>query len=166
MSGRRSGPVVFVARGDGGGGIRARTYAHQVQGKAPQQDWKQPLVWLVVAILAVGVVVGTVVADARSPSYALGSELVYRLEIGAVTVGAMLFVLTTLRLASYGRTFTSFGAGPVKTEADDPASAMDAAVVDVEDIGARVDALGEVVAKLLERVDALERRLPPADAPR
>jgi hypothetical protein len=105
-----------------------------VQGNAPKQDWKQPLVWLVAAILAVGVVVGTLVADARSPSYALGSELVYRLEIGAVTVGAMLFVLTTLRLASFGRTFTSFGAGSVRPRRN-------------------------------ERVDALERRPPSADAP-
>jgi hypothetical protein len=121
------------------------------------------MVWLVAGIFGAGVVVALVIADARSPSYALGSELVYRLEIGAVVVAALFFVLTSLRLASYGRTFTSFGAGPVRTEADDPARAMDAAVVDVEELGARVATLGEVIAKLLERVDALERRKPPGD---
>jgi hypothetical protein len=63
---------------------------------------------------------------------------VYRAEIGAVAVGVLLFVLTTLRLASYGRAFTSFGAGPVKTEADDPMQAIDAAGIDVEELGAEV----------------------------
>jgi hypothetical protein len=137
-----------------------------VEGRAPQQNWKRPLVWLVATIFAVGALVSAVFVDARSPAYALNSKLVYRVEIGAVIVAALLFVLTSLRLASYGRTFTSFGAGPVRTEADDPASAMDAAVVDVEELGARVATLGEVVAKLLERVDALERGSSPSDAVR
>lgn len=73
---------------------------------SPPQDWTQPLVWLVAGIFVAGTVVGVSVAGARSPAYALGSELVYRLEIGAVVVGTLLFGLTTLRLASYGRTFT------------------------------------------------------------
>ena len=79
---------------------------------APPQDWTQPLVWLVGGIFVAAVAVGLFGADARSPSYALGSQLVYRVEIGAVVAGALLFVLTTLLLASYGRTFTAFGAGP------------------------------------------------------
>ena len=136
-----------------------------MDGNAPQQDWTRPLVWIVVGILVAGTIVGVFVADARNPSYALGSELVYRVEIGAVVVGALLFVLTTLRLASYGRTFTAFGAGPVKTEADDPTHAMDAAVVDVEEIGAEVHVIAAEVVHLLERVATLERRLGPADAP-
>jgi hypothetical protein len=110
-------------------------------------------------------VVGVLVADSRRPSYALGSELVYRLEIGAVVIAASLFVLTTLRLASYGRTFTAFGAGPVRTEADDPATEMDAAVLDVTVIGGEVRALSDAVADLAVRVAALEQRLPGGDAP-
>jgi hypothetical protein len=136
-----------------------------VEGKAPHLDWTQPLVWLVAAIFAAGAVVGVLVADSRRPSYALGSELVYRLEIGAVVIAASLFVLTTLRLASYGRTFTAFGAGPVRTEADDPATEMDAAVLDVTVIGGEVRALSDAVADLAVRVAALEQRLPGGDAP-
>jgi hypothetical protein len=136
-----------------------------VEGKAPHQDWTQPLVWVVAAIFAAGAVVGVLVADSRRPSYALGSELVYRLEIGAVVIAASLFVLTTLRLASYGRTFTAFGAGPVRTEADDPATEMDAAVLDVTVIGGEVRALSDAVADLAVRVAALEQRLPGGDAP-
>jgi hypothetical protein len=136
-----------------------------VEGKAPHQDWTQPLVWVVAAISAAGAVVGVLVADSRRPSYALGSELVYRLEIGAVVIAASLFVLTTLRLATYGRTFTAFGAGPVRTEADDPATEMDAAVLDVTVIGGEVRALSDAVADLAVRVAALEQRLPGGDAP-
>jgi ubiquinone biosynthesis protein UbiJ len=49
----------------------------------PRQDWTQPLVWLVAAMFVAGVAAGVFVAHARSPAYALGSELVYRLEIEA-----------------------------------------------------------------------------------
>jgi hypothetical protein len=112
-----------------------------------------------------GAAVGLVVADARRPSYALGSELVYRVEIGAVVVATSLFVLTPLRLASYGRTFTAFGAGPVKTEADDPATEIDAAVLDVTVIGGEVRALSDAVADLAVRVAALEQRVAGGDAP-
>jgi hypothetical protein len=92
---------------------------------SPPQDWTQPLVGLVSAIFSAGIGVGLFVADARSPSYALGSERVYRIEIGAVAVAVLLFVLATLRLASYGRVFTSFVAGPVTAAAEDPAQAME-----------------------------------------
>jgi hypothetical protein len=91
---------------------------------------------------------------------------VYRAEIGAVAVGVLLFVLTTLRLASYGRAFTSFGAGPVKTEADDPMQAIDAAGIDVEELGAEVQTIAAAVAELIERVGALEERLPRAGTSR
>jgi hypothetical protein len=123
------------------------------------QDWTQPLVWLVAATFAAGVAVGLFVADARSPSYALGSELVYRLEIGAVVAGVLLFVLTTFRLASYGRTFTAFGAGPVKTEADDPAGAVDAIVLEVERLGDELRAAAVGLHALTDRVASLEDRL-------
>ena len=101
--------------------------------------------------------VGVFVAGARSPAYALGSELVY--QIGAVVAGALLFVLTTLRLASYGRTFTAFGAGPLKTEADDPASAVEAAVSDVVRLGEDVEATVAALEAVIERVASLEERL-------
>jgi hypothetical protein len=127
----------------------------------PPQDWTQPLVWLVGAILVAGIAAGSFIADARSPSYALGSELVYRLEIGAVVVAALLFLLTTLRLASYGRTFTSFGAGPITTEAGDPASDMTAAVARVEEVGVKMDAMATEVAMLAERIAAVEMRQEP-----
>jgi hypothetical protein len=99
------------------------------------------------------------IAASRNPSYALNSEFVYRLEIGAVAVAALLFVLTSLRLASYGRTFTAFGAGPVKTEAEDPASAMDAAVLDGERLGGDVEATAAALDALIDRVASLEDRL-------
>jgi hypothetical protein len=117
-------------------------------------------VWLVIGIFVVGAAVGVFVADRRSPSYALDSELIYRLEIGAVVAGALLFVLTTIRLASYGRTYTSFGAGPVTTAAGDPASAVNAAVLDVEEIGVKVDGLAAEAADLAARVAALEAHRP------
>src|SRR3954470_4884094 len=126
---------------------------------SPSQDWTQPLVLLVAAIFAAGVAVGLFVADARSPSYALESELVYRLEIGAVVAAALLFVLTALRLASYGRMFTPFGAGPVQAEADDPAGAMDAAVLDVKRLGDQLRAVGAEIEALSGRVASLEDRL-------
>jgi hypothetical protein len=126
---------------------------------SPPQDWSQPLVWLVTGIFVAGTVVALFVAGARSPAYALGSELVYRLEIGAVVVGTLLFGLTTLRLASYGRTFTAFGAGPLQAEADDPASAMDAAVIDVERLGEQMRAVGIELEALTDRLASLEDRL-------
>jgi hypothetical protein len=125
---------------------------------SPPQDWAQPLVWLVASIVIAGAAVGLFVADARSPSYALGSQLVYRLEIGAVVVGALLFVLTSLRLASYGRTFTAFGAGPVKTEAEDPVSAVDAIARALERLGDDVEATAAELDALSERVAGLEDR--------
>ena len=115
--------------------------------------------WLVCALFVVGIAAGLFVADSRAPSYALGSELVYRVEIGAVVVAAQLFVLTSLRLASYGRTFTVFSAGPVKTEADDPANAVDAAVIDVVQLGQDVDATVAALEAVIERVASLEDRL-------
>src|SRR5262245_9101627 len=126
--------------------------------QSPGQDWTQPLVWLVGAILAAGIAAGLLIADARSPSYALQSEFVYRLEIGAVVVGMLLFALATLRLASYGRTFTAFGAGPVTTGAEDPASAMDAAVVEVARLGDEVQATAAELNARSERVASLEDR--------
>jgi hypothetical protein len=124
-----------------------------------RQDWTQPLVWIVGAVFVAGITAGVFVSEARSPAYALGSELVYRIEIGGVVVGVLLFVLTTLRLASYGRTFMAFGAGPVKTEADDPASAMDAAVLDVARLGDDVEATAAGLEALIHRVASLEDRL-------
>jgi cell shape-determining protein MreC len=125
----------------------------------PSQDWTQPLVWLVAGIFVAGIAVGIFVADARAPSYALGSELVYRIQIGAVLVGALLFVVATFRLASYGRTFTASGVSSVKTEADDPASAMDAAVQDVARLGDDIAATAAELEALVNRVGSLEDRL-------
>jgi cell shape-determining protein MreC len=116
-------------------------------------------VWLVGGIFLVGGAVGLFVAQRRSPSYALNSELVYRLEIAATVVAALLFAVTTVRLASYGRTFTAFSAGPVKTEADDPASAMDAAVLDVVRLGDDVATTAAALEALIDRVASLEERL-------
>jgi hypothetical protein len=128
---------------------------------SPPQDWTQPLVWLVAWIFMAGTIVAVFVADRRAPAYALGSELVYRVEIGGVAVAVLLFLVTTLRLASFGRTFTSFGAGPVTTAADDPAISMSAAVHDVEEIGVQVAAIAAEVADLAERLAALEQRSSP-----
>jgi hypothetical protein len=136
-----------------------------VVGGDGDQDWRRPLVWLVVAIFLVGVVVAAFVADARQPSYALQSELVYRLEIAAVAVGTLLFVVTTLRLASFGRTYTSFGAGPVTTGAEDPTTSMKAAVVDVEEIGTEMERIAGGLADLVERVAVLEDHLWPRNHP-
>lgn len=155
MSARRSGPVVFVLAA----ALPAFLW-HRVVADIASEFRLEPasLVWLVGGIFAAAVAVGLFVADARSPSYALGSELVYRIEIRTVVV-VLLFVLTTSRLASYGRTFTTFGAGPVKTEADDPASAVDAIVLDVERLGDDAEATAAELKALSERVAALEDRL-------
>jgi hypothetical protein len=131
------------------------------------QNWRHPLVFVVAGVLVCGVAAAVWIADARSPSYALGSEFVYRVEIGAVTVVALLFCLTALRLASYGRTFTQFGAGPGQIGAgrEDPATALDDASVQIERAAEQLRAeIGEIrtyVRELGERVEALEA----ADSP-
>lgn len=76
-----------------------------------------------------------------------------------MAVGTLLFVLTTLRLASYGRTFTAFGAGPVKTEAEDPVGAVDAIARALERLGDDVEATAGELDALSERVAGLEDRL-------
>jgi hypothetical protein len=118
------------------------------------------MVFVVVAILLSGAAAAALIADAKSPSYALGSEFVYRVEIGAVTVVALLFSLTALNLASYGRTFTQFGAGTAQASAPDPAAALDDASRQLEelatDLRAELDALSNYVEELGQRLDRLD----------
>jgi hypothetical protein len=68
-----------------------------------------------------------------------------------------------IRSASYASVSGAHGA---TAGLEQPLVRLVAAVVDVEQLGARVKALAEVVAKLLERVGVLERESRPDATPR
>jgi hypothetical protein len=103
----------------------------RLSGQPEKQDWSRPLVKIVIAILGAGL-----------------------LRI----VAALLFSVTAVWLASFGRTFTKYGAGPLSTGAEDPATALNAASVDIDAIGKDVGAIARDMAELADRLSDLEQR--------
>jgi hypothetical protein len=159
--------------------VRSAAYARRVTrpgSPPPEQDWHRPLVKVVAAMIVCGVVAAAFIPDRGRPGgYALRSEFVYRVEIGVIALAVLLFCLTALRLASYGRTFTQFGAGPGNVGAPDPARALDdarnefdtlikdlreeinAAKDYAEGVGRRMDAIDGGVARPPDGADAAEK---------
>jgi hypothetical protein len=117
--------------------------------------------WLFLTVLALlvgGIAAAIWVADSgRTPGYALDSNLIYRIEIGAVLVGFAYAILVTLRLAWRGETFTKFSVGPAGAEAGD---SFESAAEDLDLLRADVETLTDEVASALialtERLDRLE----------
>jgi hypothetical protein len=127
----------------------------------PEQDRRRPLVKVVAAMIVCALLAAAFIPDRGRPgAYALESEFVYRVEIGVITVAVLLFGLTALRLASYGRTFTQFGAGPGNVGAPDPAQALDDARNQfdalVSDLRAEIDAVKDYAEGVGRRMDAID----------
>jgi hypothetical protein len=86
--------------GIGGGRNAVRSFGYVVLvGNRPH-----PLFGFVFGVVVLGVVVGAT-ADRREPVWALHSEWVYRIELGAAAVGVLYLLLVALSLAWQGETF-------------------------------------------------------------
>jgi len=117
--------------------------------------------WLFLTVLALftgGIAAGIWVADSgRTPGYALDSNLIYRIEIGAVLVGFAYAILVTLWLAWRGEIFTKFSVGPAGAEAGD---SFESAADDLDILRDEVQQLSEEVSTALvaltERLERLE----------
>ena len=119
--------------------------------------------WLFLTVLLLvggGVAAALWVADSgRAPGYALSSNLVYRVEIGAVLVGIAYALLVTLRLAWNGETFTKFSVGPAGAEARDSfESAADDLDVLRDEVALLAEEVSSALVALTERLDRLEAR--------
>jgi hypothetical protein len=172
--GRRRGVLTAIAAAPRRAAVRSAAYARRVTrptSQPPDQDWRQPLVKVVAAMIVCGVVAAAFIPDRGRPGgYALRSEFVYRVEIGVIALAALLFCLTALRLTSYGRTFTQFGAGPGNVGAPDPARALDDARNEfdtlVEDLRDEIDAVKDYVEGVGRRMDAIDGGIArPPDGP-
>jgi hypothetical protein len=114
--------------------------------------------WVTCAILALGLLAaGT--AGSRAPSFALLSEVVYRIEIGAVVVAVSYGVAVMLWLAWHGRTLRRVelpGIGALET----PVADLDAAARDVQALATgaaeRLDGHDAAIAELDLRLADLE----------
>ena len=109
-----------------------------------------------------GIAAAIWVADSgRTPGYALDSNLIYRIEIGAVLVGFAYAILVTLRLAWRGETFTKFSVGPAGAEAGDSfesaADDLDILRVEVQQLSAEVSSALVALTERLERLEAGHR---------
>lgn len=117
--------------------------------------------WLfltVLALLFAGIAAAIWVADSgRTPGYALDSNLIYRIEIGAVLVGFAYAILVTLRLAWRGETFTKFSVGPAGAEAGDSfESAADDLDVLRDEVALLAEEVSSALVALTDRLDRLE----------
>ena len=109
--------------------------------------------WLFLTVLALfgaGAAAALWVAEGgRAPGYALASNFVYRIEVGAV--------LVTLRLAWHGETFTKFNVGPAGAEARDSfESAADDLDVLRDEVALLAEEVSSALVALTERMDRLE----------
>jgi len=95
----------------------------------------------------------------KQPSFALGSNLVYRLEVGLAVFGFVYTLSLALWLAWNGTGFLKLGAGPITAEAP-AAEPVEGAASDMADIGGEFERFkGETEAALLtldDRIEALE----------
>jgi hypothetical protein len=117
--------------------------------------------WLFLTVLALfgaGIAAALWIADAgRAPGYALASNVVYRIEVGAVLVGFAYAILVTLRLAWHGETFTKFSVGPAGAEARDSfESAADDLDVLRDEVALLAEEVSSALVALTERLDRLE----------
>ena len=115
------------------------------------------LFFIVLALFLGGIAAAIWVADSgRTPGYALDSNLIYRIEIGAVLVGFAYAILVTLRLAWRGEMFTKFSVGPAGAEAGD---SFESAADDLDILRDEVQQLSEVVSSALVALDERLERL-------
>ena len=119
-----------------------------------------PLFGFVLGVVVLGVVVGAT-ADRRDPVWALHSEWVYRIELGAAVVGVLYLLLLALSLAWQGETFRKITA-PGGAGVELPAQKIRSATAGLESYKRRAEKrFAELEAELLEvraRVDRLEAR--------
>lgn len=123
--------------------------------KGPDPFFWPVIVGFIPAILA------AVDAKERTPSYALGSGIVYDLEVGLAVFAICYVVALIVCLAWQGRSFGRFelpgGAG---AEPADPAEKIDAATNEVDDFQAearqRFQRIDQSVASLDARLEGLE----------
>lgn len=117
-----------------------------------------PLFGFVFGAVVLGVVVGAT-ADRREPVWALHSEWVYRIELGAVVVGVMYLLLVALSLAWRGETFRKITA-PGGAGVELPAQKIRSAAAEFETYEQEAEKrFAGVEAELVEvraRVDRLE----------
>jgi hypothetical protein len=119
-----------------------------------------PLFGFVFGVVVLGVVVGAT-ADRREPVWALHSEWVYRIELGAAVVGALYLLLVALSLAWRGETFRKITA-PGGAGVELPAHKVRSAAADLEGYKRQAEKrfadLEAALVAIRVRVDQLETK--------
>lgn len=111
-----------------------------------------------VLLALVAALAGALLAPAPGgglPAVALGSTLVWRVEVAAVVFAAAYGAIVTTRLALHGHTYTRVGSSGIEI----PQVARNEtgqATTRSADLSARVDRLQSTVSKLASRLEALE----------
>lgn len=117
-----------------------------------------PFFFLVLALLGAGAVIGALAGE-RAPSFALYSELIYRMEVAAAVLAAGYALGVMLWLAWHGRTLRRVEL-PIIGALETPEAELDAAATGVRDLAeqtsAALDAHDEAIAELDARVRDLE----------
>jgi hypothetical protein len=116
----------------------------------------------VLTCVAVGLAAGVFASGAKQPpSYALESTLIYRGEIGFAVFMALYFLVVLTRLAYYGRSITSIGAGGAQLPdvglLSDAVEETHAAAAGLRKVG---EELSDELILLKDRVAELERARP------
>jgi hypothetical protein len=119
-----------------------------------------PLFGFVFGVVLLGVAVGAT-ADQREPVWALHSEWVYRIELGAAVVGLVYLLLIALSLAWRGETFRKITA-PGGAGVELPAQEVRSAAAEFESYkGEAANRFADLEAELVDiraRVDRLETK--------
>jgi hypothetical protein len=117
-----------------------------------------PLFGFVSGVVVLGVAVGAT-ADRREPVWALHSEWVYRIELGAAVVGVLYLLLIALSLAWRGETFRKITA-PGGAGVELPARKIQFAAADLEKHQRRTETrfaeLEAAIDEVHERIDRLQ----------
>ena len=119
-----------------------------------------PLFAFVFGVVVLGVAVGAT-ADRRDPVWALHSEWVYRIELGAAVVGVLYLLLLALSLAWRGETFRKITA-PGGAGVELPAQKVRSVAVDLEGYKTQAEErfvdLEAALVEIRARVDQLETK--------
>lgn len=130
--------------------------------KKDEKDEKLPvLFWAVLAVVGLALAAALVGADGeKEPSYALGSNLVYRLEVGLAVFGFFYILTLAVWLGAKNTGFLKLGAAGATAEAM-PADAVEGAATDIAAISGEFEKFKDdtksALLKLDKRVDALEK---------
>jgi hypothetical protein len=110
---------------------------------------------VVIACGLLGLVAGLFVTGPKTPpTYALGSTLVYHAEIGSIIFLALYVLVVLTRLAYYGRTVTSIGAGGASLP---DVGLLSTAIDESQAAATRLRQIGIEVDLLRQRVMTLEQ---------